>query len=157
MKVYIASDHAGFELKRVLRQSIRETGYDVEDLGPSALNEDDDFPDYVFPLARKVSAEEGSLGIVLGASGQGEAMVANRVKGIRAAVYYGEPTGSQTDAAGNILNLVQSVRAHNNANILALGARFLSENDAKHAVNLFLGTSFMYDARHVRRITKIDA
>ena len=84
-------------------------------------------------------------------------MAANRVKGIRAAVYYGDSFAEQTDESGNILNLIQSVRAHNNANILSLGARFLSDEAARNAVKLFLDTPFSGDERHVRRIAKLDA
>lgn len=157
MKVFFASDHAGFALKSALIAFVQGIGHDVEDCGPAQLEADDDFPDYVMPLAKKVAANAGSLGIALGASGQGEAMAANRVKGIRAAVYYGDSSAQQTDESGNILNLIQSIRAHNDANILSLGARFLSEAAAKAAVKLFIETPFSGDERHMRRIAKLDA
>ena len=157
MKVFFASDHAGFGLKQSLIPFVRDLGFEVEDCGPSSLSDGDDFPDYVLPAARKVAGEKESFGIVVGASGQGEAMAANRVKGVRAAVYYGEAFGSQADANGNILNLVQSVRAHNDANVLALGARFVTDAAAKSAVKMFLETPFSGDERHSRRIAKIDA
>ena len=107
MKIFFASDHAGFGLKQSLIPFVRDLGFEVEDCGPTSLHDGDDFPDYVLPAAKKVAAEMGSKGIFIGASGEGEAMAANRVKGVRAAVYYGEASGSQADAEGNILNLIQ--------------------------------------------------
>src|SRR5690349_21008424 len=101
MKIYFASDHAGFGLKGLLISYLRDQKFDVEDLGPASFNDGDDYPDYVLPLAQKVAQEPGSFGIVIGASGQGEAMAANRVKGARAAVYYGDDFGAQTDSQGN--------------------------------------------------------
>ena len=157
MIVYFASDHAGFNLKSILIPFVKSLDHEVEDCGPASLAPDDDFPDYVIPCAQKVAQNKGSFGIVIGASGQGEAMAANRVRGVRAAVFYGDATGEQTDESGNILNLIQSTRAHNNANILSLGARFLTEDAAKAAVKLFLDTPFSGDERHVRRIAQLDA
>lgn len=157
MKIFFASDHAGFGLKSKLVPFVQSLGHEVEDCGPAALNDGDDFPDYILPCAQKMAEDKGSLGIVIGASGQGEAMAANRVKGIRAAVYYGDSFAEQTDTSGNILNLIQSVRAHNDANVLSLGARFLSEAAAKAAVKLFIETPFSDDERHKRRIAKLDA
>lgn len=157
MKIYFASDHAGFELKSKLIAFVQSFGHEAEDCGSAVLAPDDDFPDYVMPMTRKVVADKGSFGVALGASGQGEAMAANRVKGVRAAVYYGDSFAEQTDKSGNILNLIQSVRAHNDANILSLGARFVSEDAAKAAVKLFIETPFSGDERHLRRIAKIDA
>ena len=146
-KVFIASDHAGFELKEALVPFLQSLGNDVEDMGPYELDPEDDYPDYILPCARAVaSAEDRHLdtyGIVLGGSGQGEAMAANRVPGARAMVFYG---GSQ--------DLVALARAHNDATILSLGARFLSHEEAKEAVRLFLVTRFSEDERHVRRIAK---
>ena len=157
MIVYFASDHAGFNLKSILIPFVKSLDHEVEDCGPATFTPDDDFPDYIIPCAQKVAQNKASLGIVIGASGQGEAMAANHVKGIRAAVFYGDISGAQTDEAGNILNLIQSVRAHNDANILSLGARFLTEESARAAVQLFLNTPFSGDERHVRRIAQLDA
>jgi len=157
MKVYFASDHAGFALKSMLVAFVQGLGHEIEDCGPAAFEDGDDFPDYVIPAALKVSGERKSIGVVVGASGQGEAMAANRVKGVRAAVYYGEAAQAQTDAEGHTLNLIQSTRMHNDANMLSLGARFLSEEEAKRAVQLFIETPFSGDERHARRIAKIDA
>lgn len=156
MKIYFASDHAGFGLKSQLMSYLRDKGFEVEDCGPTSFSDDDDFPDFVVPAARKVAADTGSFGVVIGATGQGEAMAANRVNGARAAVYYGDDYGAQTDSQGNILSLLQSVRAHNDANILALGARFVTESAARRALQIFLDTPFSGDERHARRIAKID-
>lgn len=146
MHIYIASDHAGFELKEVLKTFLAQNpDYYIEDMGPHALELSDDYPDYILPLARRVSEEPGSMGIVIGGSGEGEAIAANKVAGIRAAEYYG----------GN-LEIVQLSRKHNDANILSLGARFVSSEDAKHAALLWLSTPFSGDERHVRRNEKVD-
>lgn len=146
MKVFLASDHAGYELKEALTPFLREHGYEVEDLGPASLDPNDDYPDYLMMLGRHVAGEKGSMGIGVGGSGQGEAIAANRVKGARAAVFYG---GSD--------EIIKLSREHNDANILSLGARFISQEDAKNAVLLWLTTPFSGDERHVRRIKKLDA
>ncbi len=145
MKVYIASDHAGFELKETLVQFLREEGQEIEDLGPETYEPGDDYPDFIMPLAEAVVADPGSFGIAIGGSGEGEAMAANRVLGARAAEYY-----------GGALDVLKATREHNNANILSLGARFLSAAEAQEAVVLFLSTPFSGDERHVRRIEKLD-
>jgi len=145
MKVYLASDHAGFELKQQLIEFLLAAGHEALDLGPAALAPEDDYPDFISPLAERVSQELGTFGIALGGSGQGEAMSANRTPGARAAEYYG----------GN-LDVVRLSREHNNANILSLGARLMAPEDAKQAVTLFLGTPFSGEERHARRIEKLD-
>jgi len=159
MKIYFASDHGGFELKNALLSFVRDKlGYEVEDCGAYELNEADDYPDFISKAARAVSAEpETARAIILGASGQGEAMVANRFPHVRAAVFYGEPPSKQVDAAGNVFDMLSSTRAHNDANILSLGARFLTEEASKEAVQTWLETPFDGDERHARRIRKIAA
>jgi ribose 5-phosphate isomerase B len=144
MKIYIGADHAGFELKEILKKFLAEKGYEVEDKGAFEFDKEDDYPDFIRPVAEAVASDPGSRGLILGGSGQGEAMVANRVKGIRALVYYG---GS--------IKIVKLSRQHNDANILSLGARFISEEKAKKAVELWLSTEFQ-GGRHQRRIEKID-
>jgi ribose 5-phosphate isomerase B len=146
MKIYIGSDHAGFELKKKIAEALAHKKYEVDDMGPDHLDTEDDYPDILRPVALAVASDKGSAGIVIGGSGQGEAMVANRVSGVRAALYY-----------GGALDGVRLSREHNDANILALGARLASEREAMHAVTLFLSTPFSNGARHVRRIKKIDA
>lgn len=146
MKIYLGGDHAGYELKKTLIAFINdELKHETIDEGPHEYDENDDYPDFVSLVAKNVQAEDGSFGIVIGGSGQGEAMCANRFKGIRAAVYY-----------GGDLEIVKLSKEHNNANILSLGARFLNEEEVKEAVRLWLETKFSEDERHVRRIAKLD-
>lgn len=139
--IYLGADHAGFKLKEEIITYLKENGKEVEDLGAFEFNPDDDYPDFIRLVAKAVAQDpERNQGIVLGGSGQGEAMIANRTKGIRAAVYYGGP-----------LDIVKLSRQHNNANVLALGARFLTKKEAFDAVKLWLDTSFE-GGRHERRI-----
>ncbi len=145
MKIYLASDHAGFDLKEKLKTFLVGSGHEVVDGGAYQHDESDDYPDFVVPVAQSVSRDASSRAIILGGSGQGEAIAANRVAGVRAAVYYG---GS--------LDIVKLSREHNDANVLSLAARFMNEEEAKEAVKLFLETPFSEDARHQRRIKKID-
>ncbi len=141
MKIHIATDHAGFELKEYIKSQLIDMGHDVKDHGANALNEDDDYPEFITPCAEAVAADDMSVGIILGGSGQGEAMCANRVHGIYAGVYY-----------GGDLKIVKTFRQHNNANILSLGARFINQKDALYAVEAFLNTEFSNDERHTRRL-----
>ena len=145
MQIYIASDHAGFELKNALVPFLKGLGHEVEDCGTSIYKEDDDYPDFIMPCAQKVAQNKASFGIVIGGSGQGEAIAANRIKGVRAAVYYG----------GDV-SIVPTARKHNDANVLSFGARFVNEESAKMALELFLTTPFSNEERHIRRITKLD-
>lgn len=145
MTIYFASDHAGYTLKNALVAYVRdELGYAVEDCGAMTEDSEDDYPDFVSVASQKVSASpESSRAIILGGSGQGEAMVANRIPRVRATVYYGGPK-----------DIITLSREHNDANILSLGARFISEDEAKDAVRTWLSTSFSGDERHVRRLAK---
>jgi ribose 5-phosphate isomerase B len=145
MRIFIGSDHAGFELKKKLVPFIESLGHQVIDKGAFSLDEHDDYPDFIVPVAKEVAKDPSSRGIILGGSGQGEAIAANRVRGIRAAVFYGGP-----------LDIVELSREHNDANILSLGARFVSEGEAETAVQLWLETEFSGDERHIRRIKKIE-
>jgi len=146
MKIFIGSDHAGFELKAKLKKYLEELGNEVFDKGASELVPDDDYPDYIAPVAMEVSKDpKGTRGIVLGGSGEGEVIMANRFKNVRAVLYYGGTT-----------NIIKLSREHNDANMLSLGARFLSDEEAMNAVKLWLGTPFSHDERHVRRINKIE-
>ena len=144
--IYISSDHAGYKLKEKLKIYIQEMGYEIDDKGPFALNTNDDYPDFVKPVAPAVAKDEKNMGIIVGGSGQGEAMCANRMKGIRAAVYYGHDK-----------DMITTTREHNNSNILALGARFLCTYRAKKAVKLFIKTPFSNNERHIRRINKLES
>jgi ribose 5-phosphate isomerase B len=160
MKVYFASDHAGFETKNALVEYVRSLGYEAEDCGALVLDKDDDYPPLIAGAARKLSADAlaglESRAIVAGASGQGEAMVANRFPGVRCALYYGAPNGKQTDNGGKELGMIESTREHNDANALSLGLRFLSLEEAKAVVEKWLSEPFSGEARHRRRIAEID-
>lgn len=145
MKIYIGSDHAGFELKGKIALELEREGYVVVDKGPAEYDAEDDYPDFVKPVAEAVSADPESRGIIIGKSGQGEAMCANRVMGVRAAVYYGKD-----------IEVVKLSREHNDSNILSLASGFLSEGEAQEAVRVWLTTSFSGEERHVRRIKKLD-
>lgn len=143
--LYLASDHAGFELKEKLKAYLQELGYEIKDCGAFSRDEADDYPDFIAPAARAVSEDpQNARAIIFGGSGQGEAMIANRFHGVRAAVYYG----------GNE-KIITLSREHNDANVLSLGARFLSDHEAKAAVKLWLDTAFSGEERHVRRLGKI--
>lgn len=154
--IAIGSDHAGFGLKKVLAAFLREKGYKVIDKGPASLALQDDYPDFIAPVAREVSAGKGKvMGVVIGGSGNGEAITANRFRGVRAAVYYG-PLCMHTGRAKGPYDIARLSREHNDANVLSLGARFISEDEAKDAVMLWLTTPFSKEERHVRRIEKIE-
>lgn len=157
-RIVFAADHAGYALKEMLVPYVRdELGYAVEDLGAHALDPEDDYPGLVARAARAVAADSaGTRAIVLGGSGQGEAIAANRFVGVRAAVYYGPAPRAQTDATGEALDALVSTRVHNDANVLSLGARFLTEVEAREAVRVWLAAAFSGDARHARRIHALD-
>ncbi len=143
MKVYLATDHAGFEFKEKIKSFLQEEGFDAQDCGAFSYNKDDDYPDFIVIAARKVAEDKGSFGIVLGKSGAGECIVANKVKGVRAFLGISEK---------NVL----LAREHNDANILSLGSEIVSEQTAKQLIKLFLQTPFSNEERHVRRIEKIN-
>ncbi|MEK7118610.1 MAG: RpiB/LacA/LacB family sugar-phosphate isomerase [Patescibacteria group bacterium] len=147
MKIYIGTDHAGYEMKEALASYLeKELGYTVADMGAHQNDPNDDYTDFILLVAQEVSHDpDTSRGIVLGASGQGESIIANRFPKVRCAVYY----GGQPD-------IIKLSREHNNTNMLALGARFLSLPEAKTAVKLWLDTSFSEEERHVRRLKKIE-
>lgn len=143
MKIHLASDHAGFELKEKVKQFLTEQGHEVKDHGAFELDKNDDYPDFILPCADAVANDHDSKGIVFGGSGQGEAMVANRHEGVRAAVYYG---GKE--------EIVRLSREHNDANILSIGARFVDEASVIELIKLWLEIPFSGEERHLRRIGK---
>ena len=147
MKIYLGGDHAAFPLKEKIKEYLtKDLGYEAEDKGAFSFDGLDDYPDFIKPVACAVASDpENSRGIIMGGSGQGEAIAANRFKGVRAAVFYGGPE-----------EIIKLSREHNDANILSIGARFVSENDIMHAVKLWLSTPFSGEERHQRRIAKID-
>lgn len=145
MKIFIASDHAGFELKKFLTERLLLANYDIRDLGAKEYDPEDDYPDFIKLVAKEVSNNPSQVkGIIIGGSGQGEAMCANKFYGVRAAVYY-----------GSNMDIIKLSREHNDANILSLGARFMSPVDALNAVNIWLKTPFTEEERHKRRINKL--
>lgn len=158
-KIYLAADHAGFDLKQALIEHLKVRGLEVEDLGAASEEAEDDYPDFVTPLAERVAGEPGARGIVIGGSGQGEAMCANRVQGIRAAVFYGpQPVRAALEIEGGRsedgYDIVRLARRHNDANVLSLAARFISGEEADQAVRIFLETPFSDSPRHARRLAK---
>ena len=144
VKVYIGSDHAGFKLKEKIKKFLDKKRVSYSDMGPFSYKKEDDYPDYILPVAYKVSKNKNSKGIVIGYSGQGEAITANKVKGIRAIVYYGKEK-----------KIIPLSREHNDANVLSLGAGFVKEKEAVKIIDLWLKTKFSREARHNRRIEKI--
>lgn len=140
--VYLASDHGGYNLKEELKPWLEEKGLTVEDLGAFDLNPQDDYPDFVLPLAQKVASNQNSKGIILGRSGNGEAIAANKVKSVRAVLCFNE-------------KMAQMAREHNDANIISLGADYLEPEKMKLIVQVFLETPFPGEERHLRRLQKI--
>jgi ribose 5-phosphate isomerase B len=159
MKIYFAADHAGFNLKNALVEHVRTLGHEALDLGAMTLDPVDDYPDYAQAVAKHVLEDPGSVGILACGTGQGEAMAANRLAGIRAAVFYGEMRvrealeleGGKSEDGFDIVRLA---RRHNDANILCIGARFVIAEEADEAVRIFLDTPFAPEARHLRRLAK---
>jgi ribose 5-phosphate isomerase B len=139
MRVHIGSDHAGFELKNYLISALSGDGHEVVDHGPETYDAEDDYPVYCIPAAEAVVAEPGSLCIVIGGSGNGEQIAANKVVGTRAALAYS-------------LDTARLGRQHNDANVIAIGARMHTQAEALEMVRLFLATPFSGDPRHARRI-----
>ncbi len=144
--IYLGTDHAGFELKNIVKDWLASEGFVVIDGGAEVFDGDDDFPDYIVPVVRAMVADEHAAALVFGGSGQGEAMAANRVKGARAAVYYG------CDKSIPVLS-----REHNDANVLSLGARFVSPDDAKWVIWEWLHTPAMTEEKYHRRNRKLDS
>lgn len=169
-KIHLGTDHAGYEMKEFIKNSLTNKGYSIVDHGANILNTNDDYPDYVKLVAESIINDDNninlgvqppsnenssSLGIIFGGSGQGEAMVANRYNGIRAGVYYGD-NGMQKDVNGHDLDIITSMRQHNNANVLSIGARFITNEQALNAIMIFITTKFTNDERHLRRVEKIE-
>ena len=143
MRIHIGSDHAGLELKAELVKHLTGNGHDVTDHGPHEYDALDDYPDFCIPAAEAVAKDPASLGIVLGGSGNGEQMAANKVKGIRAALAWSIETA-------------KLAKDHNNANVIAVGGRMHKISFVKEIIDTFIGAPFSHDERHVRRIKKIS-
>jgi ribose 5-phosphate isomerase B len=142
MRVHLGSDHAGFALKTKIAERLRALGHEPVDHGPLTFVPDDDYPPYCLRAARGAVSEPAALGIVIGGSGNGEAMAANKVKGARCALAHSDETA-------------RLGRAHNDANVLSLGARMIGVDDALRFVEIFVTTPFSGDSRHARRITQL--
>ncbi len=142
--IVLATDHAGFELKEHVKKFLSEKGFEIKDFGAVEYDALDDYPDFIIPAAKFIS-EYKLIGIIFGGSGQGEAMAANRIKGIRAAVFYDGPD-----------DIIELSKLHNNANILSIGARFVSKQKSEEIINLWLSTDFE-KGRHQKRIDKLDS
>jgi ribose 5-phosphate isomerase B len=149
MTIYLATDHAGYGLKETIKSYLdANPSYEVYDCGALTLEPGDDYPHYMARAAEKVQFDaehEPSVAIIFGGSGVGEAVVANRFAHVRAVVYAGGP-----------LDVIKVSREHNDTNVLSIGARFVTENEAKQAVDLFLATPFSHDERHADRIIQIE-
>jgi ribose 5-phosphate isomerase B len=161
MKISLAADHTGFEQLKDLKEYVESLGHECVNYGPASLNINDDYPDFIFKAAEAVAKKECERGIILGGSGQGEAMAANRLKGVRCAVFYGPAVvGRIIDVNGRVSSspyeIVKLSREHNDSNMLSLAARFVAMVDMKQVVKLWLETPFTEQPRHVRRIDKID-
>lgn len=141
-KIYLSGDHAGFKLKNRIKMFLNKKGYDVQDFGPFKYNPRDDYPDFVIPMTKQIVKSKGR-GIIIAGSGQGEAILSNKLKSIRAGLYHG----------GNA-KIVKIGREHDNTNILCLGSRLVKEAEAKKAINIFLTTEFQR-GRHLRRLNKM--
>jgi len=142
IKIYLGTDHAGFELKEKIKSFLQEKGFEVEDCGALEFNKDDDYPDFISKAAQKTSEDPKGFGIVFGKSGAGECIAANKIKNIRAVLGF---------SAEN----VKLAREHNDANILSLGSAFVDEDLAKNLITIFLQTQFTNEERHIRRVNKI--
>lgn len=147
LKIISGGDHAGFELKEKIKPFLEGLGYEVVDKGPLRYEAGDDYPDYVFPVAREIAGKPSTevRGLIIAGSGQGEIIAANRVPGVRAEVYY-----------GGDLEIIRASRDHNDSNMLCIGARFVNEEEAKTAIKFWLETSFSDVERHKRRLEKIE-
>ncbi len=142
MKVYLGTDHAGFQLKEHIKRFLQKEGHEVVDEGALEFNKTDDYPDFIAKAARSVAKDKGSFGIVFGKSGAGEAIVANKVNGIRAVLCFKSENA-------------RLAREHNDANVLSLGGGFITPEEAEEVSKAFLETPFSNEERHVRRIEKI--
>jgi ribose 5-phosphate isomerase B len=161
MKVYLGADHGGYELKESLKQYLVTLGHEPVDCGNTQFDQDDNFPDFILKAAEQVSRDPESRAVVVGGSGQGEAMAANRLPGVRAVVYYGsvkaitavDSTGRTSDDPYEIIRLS---RLHNDSNVLSLGARFVGQDEAQAALKLWLETEFSGQDRYARRIKQVE-
>jgi ribose 5-phosphate isomerase B len=160
IKLILASDHAGFTLKEAVKKFLEGKGYAVLDVGAHELVPGDDYPVYMIAAAMEVAKdlEGGTKAIIFGGTGQGEAMAANRLPGVRAAVWYGTAArrSDMTDSSEAQPDIIKLSREHNDANVLSIGARFVNEEDAERAIEAWLETPFSGEEKYRRRNEEID-
>lgn len=161
MKIALSTDHAGFSRLKRLKAGLELIGYTCIDYGPVAFNPTDDYPDFIRPAAEAVQQGSCDAGIIFGGSGQGEAMAANRVAGIRCTVWYGPAVAiGAVDASGAMsqdpYELLRLSKEHNNANMLSIAGRFVSDEESIKVAVLWLNHLFSNEERHMRRISKLD-
>lgn len=160
MKIAITTDHAGFKSLQLLDVYLRSLGHEIINFGPKSLNMDDDYPDFMFPAAKAVASGQCERGIIMGLSGQGEAMAANRIKGVRCALFYGPMVAKNEvgvdETSHDPYEIIRLSRQHNDANVLSLSGRFLSLDEMQTAIKIWLETPFSGIERHARRIKKLD-
>ncbi len=161
MRIAVTTDHAGFKALKELKVFIESLGHACVDFGPTSFDAEDDYPDFMFPAAKAVASGDCERGIIMGGSGQGEAIAANRIKGVRAALFYAPAVAKVAiDADGTMSDdpyeIVKLSRQHNDANVLSLSGRFLSLDEMKTAIKIWLETPFSGAERHARRVRKLD-
>ncbi len=161
MKIYLATDHTGVDLKNKVKDFLQNEGYAIEDCGAYNYDKNDDYPDWISKAAQKVSEHPEERGIIFGGSGQGEAMVANKFKNVRCALFYTPALPTQTvDIEGqkstDPFEILKLSRTHNKANMLSIGFRFVKDEDVFHAIKVWLKTPDPTEVRHMRRVEKIS-
>jgi len=160
MKIFLATDHTGVDLKNKVKEFLKKEGYDVEDCGAYDYHQEDDYPDWIGKAAQKVSENPNERGIIFGGSGEGEAMVANKFRNVRCALFYSPelPTHAidiEGDKSTDPFEILKLTRMHNGANMLSIGFRFIKEDDVFKAIKIWLETPDPTEIRHLRRIEKI--
>ena len=144
-KIYFSGDHAGFRLKEKLKKWLEEQGYKIKDFGSYEYEKDDDYPDFVIPMARQVAKEKNSRGICVAGSGIGEVVATAKIRGARPVLFH---------SGENLKRFIETSRVHDNTNILSFGSRFVTEEEAKKAIEIWLKTKFTNETRHKRRLRK---
>jgi ribose 5-phosphate isomerase B len=160
MKIALSTDHAGFNRLKRLKDGLELAGYATHDFGPASFNIDDDYPDFIRPACDAILAGGCSLGIIFGGSGQGEAMAANRFNGIRCTVWYGpsvpiEAVNAEGTISSDPYEILKLSKLHNNANMLSIAGRFVSDEESLKVAILWLNQKFSAEERHLRRIEKL--
>lgn len=164
MKIAVTTDHTGLaygSLFPKLKEYLKSLGHEFTDFGPTTLDMTDDYPDFIFPAVKSVIDGQNEVAIIMGGTGQGEAMAANRIKGIKCTVFYGPAVAkTDVDAEGNVsedpYEILKLSRQHNHANVLSLASRFLSLEEMTQALDVWLNTPYGSEERHNRRVKKID-